>query len=336
MKPVFRITANRQDITDTIQARLVSLSITDESGFQSDRLDLVLADHDDDAPIQMPPTGAELDVWLGYDDQAARVGLFIVDALELSGPPDRLTIRAKAAPQDASGSGAGSTRPLLQTHKTRSWEPMTLGELARSIAAEHGLGAAVAPSLASIQLPHVDQVAESDMNLLTRLANNYDAIAKPAGGYLVLAKRGESKTASGAPLPGIVLRPVDVTTRRMTLEKRDKAGTVVAVWHDVAAAVYREVTVGDGEPVKRLTHPFPDAGAARSAAQAELAKAGRGERKLFLTLPGRADLVADGRVTLQGFGRDGYNGEWLVTRVQHTLDTGGYRVSLEAEVPSDG
>lgn len=336
MRPEYRVEANGQDITAAIHSRLVSLSITDESGVQSDVLDIVLADHQDTAPLALPPTGAELRVWLGYDGQAANMGLYIVDEIVLSTPPDRLRIRAKAAPLDASASGAGSTRPLLQTQKTRSWEPQPLGDLVRTIAVEHGLTPAVAASLAAVELPHVDQTNESDMNLLTRLAAQYDAIAKPAGGYLVIVKRGESRTSSGDAMPTVTLAPGDMSAWQVTIAKRASAGTVIAIWHDTEAATDREVAVGDGEPVQRLRHPLPDASTAAEAARAALDHSARGERRLTASGPGRNDLVAESRLITAGFVRAAYNGEWLVTRVQHTLDAGGYRVSVDAEVPGAG
>lgn len=333
--PTWRITANSQDITDAIRSRFVSLIITDEAGLQSDTLELTLADHLDTEPLALPATGAELEAWLGYDGQAVRMGLFIVDEIDLSGPPDQMRIRAKAAPLDGSASGAGSTRPMLQTQKTRSWDPQPLGDLVKAIAAEHGLQPAVSASLAAIMLPHTDQVSESDMNLLTRLAATYDAIAKPAGGYLVLAKRGESKTVSGQDMPSVTLTPGDLTSWGLNIAKRAQAGTVVAVWHNIETAADVEVTAGSGEPVRRLQHQFVDADTALAAASSELARSTRGERKLSLQLPGSTDLVAESRLITRGFVRTAYNGEWLVTRVQHSVDAGGYRCSVEAELPGD-
>ncbi|XHF80608.1 hypothetical protein R3J30_02130 [Xylella fastidiosa subsp. multiplex] len=50
------------------------------------------------------------------------------------------------------------------------------------MAAEHGMTWAISPSLTGVALPHIDQTEESDINVLLRLAQRYDAIAKPAGG----------------------------------------------------------------------------------------------------------------------------------------------------------
>ncbi len=74
----------------------------------------------------------------------------------------------------------------------------------------------MSPHLASIALPHTDQSHESDMNLLSRLAKRYDAVAKPAGGTLVFTRRGIAKSASGQDLARITLTPKDGGDYRMT------------------------------------------------------------------------------------------------------------------------
>lgn len=247
--PEYRLIANGDDVTETIRERFISLAYTDEAGVESDSLQITLADHDPNDRLQLPPTGAELELWLGYDDQAQRMGLFVVDEVELAGPPDRVIIKAKASPQATSDSGAGSSRLMLTTQKTRSWDAGTLlGDMAAAIAEEHGLEPAVAGELASIALPHTDQVNESDINLLTRLARVYNAIAKPAGGKLILAPRGKSQTVSGQTMPTVTVTQDQVSSWRVTISKRVQAGTVIATWRDTGSAEDREATAGDGEP----------------------------------------------------------------------------------------
>ncbi|WP_198287458.1 hypothetical protein [Photobacterium marinum] len=44
------------------------------------------------------------------------------------------------------------------------------------------LGRVCGLNMVSVRIDHVDQVSESDMNLLTRLAKRYGAVSKPANG----------------------------------------------------------------------------------------------------------------------------------------------------------
>lgn len=330
IRPEFKLLANSADITTTVAARLKSLRFTDEAGMESDVLEIVLEDADTNAPIQMPPTGAELELFLGGDGAAQRMGLFVVDEIELAGWPGEMRISAHAAPFDKSKGG----KQNLQTQKTRSWPKDTkLSAMVQKIAKEHGMEGAVSQSLASVTLPHLDQSDESDMHFLVRIARKYDAVVKPAGGKLVVAKRGESKSVSGQSLPAIALAPGDVSTFRVTLSKRENSGSVVAAWHETKKAKRHTVTVGKGEPVTRLRQQYTSEDMAKAAATAELDKRARGLRKLNLTLPGRTDLAAEAPLSLAGF-RDGVDGDWLITSVTHALDNSGYICTIAGEVPN--
>lgn len=331
LTPEFRIIANAGDITAAILDRFISLTLTDEAGMDSDTFEVTLADHNPLMPIAMPDTGAELEVFLGYDGMVQRMGLFVVDEVELSGWPGQMTIRSKAAPYSTSKGG----KTDLQTQKNRSWPKGTkLGDLVAKIAGEHGMEPAVSDSLKSIVLPHFDQTEESDISFLVRVAKRYDALAKPAGGKLVMAKRGESKSASGEDLPAVAVHASQVSRFSMTLAKRDSPGTVIAYHHQKRSAKRIEIKVGSGEPVRRLRHWYPDEAAAKAGAQAELDKRARGEHKLSLTMPGDPTLAAESPLVASGFRAD-VDGEWLTTRATHNYTKGGgYVCDVEAEKPN--
>jgi phage protein D len=330
IRPTWRLVANSRDITDTIAARFVSLRLTDEAGLTADTLEIVLADTDPNNPVQVPPRGAELELFLGYDGQAQHMGLFVCDEVELDGWPGAMTIRARAAVYE--GTPKGKTD--LQTQKSRSWpDRTTLGALVQKIAKEHGMAGVLSPSLVSIVLPHYDQTEESDVSFLSRVAKRYDAVVKPAGGKLILSKRGEGKSASGDDLAAVSLTAGDVTSYRLTLSTREAPGTVVAFWHDKGMAKRQEIHVGNGDPVKQIRHHFPNAAAATAAAQAEMERRMRGQERLNLTLPGSPDLVAECSLSVSGI-RSRVDGDWLVERATHSLDRGGYRCDVEAEKPN--
>ncbi|MBE0263412.1 phage late control D family protein, partial [Xylella fastidiosa subsp. fastidiosa] len=174
---------------------------------------------------------------------------------------------------------------------------------------------------------------ESDINVLLRLAQRYDAIAKPAGGRLIFAKRGEAKSVTGIDMPRITLTPDEIASWQMTYATRDSPGTVIAFYRLARRAELHQVSVGDGHPVHRIKQYLPDAAAAIAAARGELSRRARAETKLTLEMAGRAELSAEAVLTLNGW-REGVNGDWLVTRVQHGLDKNGYRCSIEAERPN--
>lgn len=328
--PDYKITANDNDITATIRERFKSLSLADETGTTSDTFEVNLADHLPDAPIAIPKAGAELRVSLGYDGVLVDKGLYIVDEIEMSGEPRTMTIRARAAPYEASTGG----KQDLQTQKTRSWKAgTTIGAMVSKMASEHGLKASVSATLAKIALPVTHQSAESDMNLLNRLGKRYDAVAKPAGGTLLFTEKGDSKTSSGADMPRFIITPADVSKWRVTIAKRDSAGTVVAFWHDKGKAARKQVQVGSGDPVVHIRTPFTDEASALAAAKAKQRERARGEVRVNVTMVGNPTTTAESVMVMDGF-RDGVDGEWNVTHAEHYIGPDGYRNHIEAEKPN--
>lgn len=327
--PDYKILANSRNITGTIVERFVSMVITDETGTDSDQFDLVLADHEPGNPIAMPPAGAELEIYLGYDGAVQKMGRFVVGEIEVSGWPGALVVRGTAAPYTETPAG----KTDLQSQKSRSWPNGTkLQDMVAKIAKEHGLTAAVSSSLQSLTLGHLDQTEESDISFLIRIAKRYDAIAKPADGKLIVAKRGEMKTVGGEDLPQITIDAREVSRWRMQRTERESSGTVIAYWHGKRTAKKNEVTVGSGEPVRRLRHWYPTEEEAKHAAQAELDRRERGGHKLSLSTVGNPAICAESPLLLTGF-RPGVSGDdWLITRAVHSLSKrDGYVCDVEAE-----
>lgn len=331
LRPRYRVTANNVDITEAIKERLISLRVTDEAGYHSDVLEIALDNSDPAKTLKKPPTGAELDVWLGYDEKLQHMGLYVVDEIEQAGWPMTMTIRARAAMYEQTKNG----KLDMQSQKSRSWPSgTTLGEIVDKIAKEHNMQSSVAKALRVIALPHHDQSEESDLSFLARIANKYDAFVKPSGGKLVVAKHGASQSASGVALPEVLVSALDCTSFRMTEAAREAPGTVIAYWHTTKRAKKIEVVIGHGEPIKRIRHYFPTEAAAKAAANAEQSKRKRGQNTLSITLPGNPAFQAEGLINVSLFS-DEIDGKWLIKRVEHDIGLGGYICSVEAEKPNE-
>ena len=247
MKPVFSVVVDdRQDVTHRIRERLLSLMVTDEAGRQSDTAEIRLDDRGGAAAL--PRKGAEMEISLGFDGEEATVtGRYTVDEIELDGPPGSITIRARGA----------DMRSSLKAQKTRSWDDVSIGDLVASIAADHGLEPRVGRSLRAVRISHLDQTDESDMHHLTRLARDYDAVAKPAGRRLLFVPRGEAKSATGKSMPTVRIRPEDAGKWRVTLADRGEYRSVRAHWREARDAMRMRETAGRGEPSFTLRRPGP-------------------------------------------------------------------------------
>lgn len=322
MKPSFAISADGGDITGAVKDRLMELRVNDEAGNQSDTVEIRLDDRG--GTLALPRKGTQLSVAIGYEETGlVDKGLYVVDEVEGESAASSLTIKAKAA----------DMRSSLKAAKTRGWDGKTLGDIVNTIAGEHGLQAKVAPALAGMNFEHVDQTNESDMHFLTRLAKQYDAIAKPAGEYLVMVPRGEAKSATGKSLPSVSLTRKDITSYRFTIAERGKYGKVIAHYRDEGKAEDVAVTYGDGEPAYTIRHPYQNFEQAYAAAKAKKEALDRGTATVGVTMPGNADVAAEGKVTLSEC-RDGVDGTWVVTKATHVITgTGGFSTEFDGETP---
>lgn len=325
-QPRYRLTIGGLDITEKVNPRLISLQLTDNRGTEADQLDIAL--DDSDGQLSIPAHGAELRLWLGWNTTGlVDKGSFTVDETVHAGAPDTLTIRARSA----------DLRKGLAAKKERSWHGTTLGEIARKVAAEHELKAEIAKDVDSIEVKHLDQTNESDINLLTRLAKEHDAIAAIKGGSLLLFPAGAGKSAGGSILPHRVLTRKDGDSHSFQQADRDSYSGVVAQYNDGDEFALNEAQVGDKANSKRLRHMYPSKEAAEKAAQAESQRLSRGSATLTFNLAlGIPDLLPECTFELQGIKPEIAAFTWLGVKVTHTLGDAGYTGSIEAESkPSD-
>lgn len=242
----YQVRVDGTDITDRLQGRLISWTLTDNRGFEVDQLDLSIDDAD--GQLAFPARGAEIRFSIGWTDTGlADKGSFTVDEIEHSGAPDVLTIRARSA----------DMRGGLTTQRERSWHGQTLGVIVRTIADEVGLIPVVAGSLAELVLAHVDQTNESAANLLTRLARMHDAIATVKDGKLLLFPAAGGVTASGLPLPTVSITRGAGDSHRFSLADRETFTHVRATWNDIGAGTKGEVIWGkDEDAAERSRRPI--------------------------------------------------------------------------------
>lgn len=326
--PAFRVTVDGNDIAQLISPRLMSLELTDNRGIEADQLSITLSDHD--GLLSIPPKGAVVRLWLGWSDTGlVDKGTYTVDEIEHSGAPDMLSIRARSA----------DLRKALKTKRERSWSNTTLGDVLGDIAIGNGLTATIAGALDGLPILQLDQANESDANLISRLGEEFDAVASVKAGCLLCMPAGGGKTASGLDLPHITLTRADGDQHRYLLADRDSYDGVRAYFYDVNSAKKQEAIAGGGENLKDLRHTYSDKQSALRAARAEFNRLRRGSATLSYTLAvGRPDLIPELTYTLQGVKAEIDEIIWYGGNVQHNLSPdNGYTMSLELEskLPED-
>ena len=292
---------NGEDKTALIIDRLISLTVTDQAGLDSDTLSLTL---DDRAPhIKLPPVKATLQLWLNQ----TYMGAWQVSELETDDRAGTLTIEA---------TGAKMTGPI-QTPRDASYDQATLGQLAAAIAERHGLPLAISAELKAETLGHIDQRAESDLALLTRLTRPIDAIAKLADQKLIIAHKDRATSVSGKPLPAITL---DATAQgiyiRGAIKGRAKINQTKAYWQTADMPQKQAVTQGTAGQTYTLKGTYSARGTAKAAASAKLKALQRAEIDIHCDLPGNPGCKAERPLTLANHR---HAGDYIIQTATHQI-----------------
>ena len=320
--PAWRVLMEGQDLTARLDPRLLSLTLTECRGQEADQLDLVIHDHD--GAMALPSRGVLLTVSVGTHQRGlVDKGVFRVDEVEHSGAPDVISIRARSA----------DFTQAMRIRRSRSWHGQTLGAIVSGIAGEHKLRPRIDPALASIVVQHLDQADESDMHLLTQLAERYDATMAVKEQSLMFLKIGGGKPLDMRSPAALTLRRSDGDQHRYVAADRESYSGVRAYWTDKAGASRKSVLAGNSGNAKRLRETFDTEKVAQEHAQAEWQRLQRGEATLSYTLAlGRADVTPEQHVTLRGFKPEIDAITWLLTKVTHTITgSAGFSTALELE-----
>ena len=359
LTPDFMLTVNSKDVTTNIRDRLISLTLTDNRGFEADQLDVELDDAD--GQLAMPVRGAVVTLFLGWKEQALiGKGSFTVDEVEHHGAPDTMTIRARSA--DFRGS--------LNSRREVSYHETTLGDIVTQIAGRNKLKPMLADGFAGIAVAHIDQTQETDAKFLTRLATLYGAVAAVKAGRLLFIRPGNGVTISGKPIPQMTitrndgdrhtfsiadrgaysgvsaswLHTKDPKPKKVKLQRKMKVRQLRALEHPAAKKSKTKVVkppeakegdylAGSEDNVFTLTTVYSSKATAMRAAKAKWEKLQRGVAEFSLTLAmGRADLYPETPVKVSGFKSVIDAQPWLISKVTHSLSNNGYTTQLDFEV----
>lgn len=322
MKPAFQILADSADVTGTIRESLVSIRVTDKAGMEADQIDLAIVDPL--GRIALPRRGVTLSVALGWEGQGLiDKGKFTVDEVGEDGPPDVIAIVARSA--DFRGS--------LKDSRDAAYDNTTVGDVLATIAARQGLTPAIHADLGKIPIEHRAQTNESDANFLTRLGEDFGAIATIKSGRLLFVPSKSGRTASGNILPRVRIARSDGDRHSFRAVDRDGSQTgVQARWHDREEGETYFALAGKEGSLKTLKKTYATKAEAEAAAKAAWSKQKSGAHELSLSLAlGRADVLAGAPLALTGWRREITALTWVAGDVTHTLaGDGGFTTELTA------
>lgn len=331
--PNFYISVDNNDITEKIRKGLINISLTDYGGSnkQTDELKVAIVSE----ALQIPARGVKVSIGLGFGNNIVNKGVFVVDGASSGGEPRVVEFTAKAAPMN-SAKGAAT----VQSKKTRSWSGHTIGDIVSKVASDNGLTARVSSRLAGKVVEHVDQVGESDMNLISRLATRFDAVSKISAGYWVFLPRGSGESVSGKPLQEFVLTREG--TSSWSYSRNGRSGesggrsnpTYLVKYHSTQSGEIKELLLGSGgEPVIEWPVTEPSLDAAKEAIVGLKGGSQKKEASMNVTRPASPELVsltAECRITTSGFGSV-EDRNWTINSLNMTLAENGFSIRLALE-----
>lgn len=321
---IYKLLVNGTDIGTVVQDRLISMTITDNRGIETDSIEIELSDHD--GLIDIPPKGAEIEAWIGWNNTGlVYKGKYLIKERRHTGVPDVLSLRGESA----------DLKAQFKKKKERSFDNKTIADIIQTVAADHGLTAKINSTLGAILLPHLDQ-NESDANLITRIADEHDAIATVKNGYLLFMPKGDGKTLSGNPLPDVIITRAEGDSHTFSdTDGADDVSGVTVFYYDNLKAARQKVTVGiSDENTRELRNIQRDKQTAEHVAQAEYNKIkSKSATFSFRLAYGNPELIPEAPLQFLGFKSLIDDIIWLGTKVVHTLDTsGGFTTQCDAEI----
>ncbi|EPU1412343.1 phage late control D family protein [Klebsiella pneumoniae] len=340
--PAFSILMGGKVLTQ-LDPRIISLELTDNRGFEAD--ELTIAIDDSDGLIELPSRGAELSVSLGWQGESlVYKGVYTVDEVAHSGPPDRLEITARSA----------DFRDEFNVKREVSWHDVTVERIVSAIARRYKLTPVISEQLMNAEIDHADQTQESDMSFLTRMADLLGAIATIKNGCLLFILPGGGVSANGKALPEFAITRSSGDRHSFRIADRDAYTGVQVYWLDLEFGKKKKVTVkarkkktqkkprssaregdyiaGEDGNVFVLRTTYSSETAAQRAAAAKWQQLKRGAAEFNMTLArGRADLYPEMHGTVSGFKADINNQDWIIAKATHTIDEGGFKTQLELE-----
>jgi uncharacterized protein len=195
MTPEIEVTVDGKAVSDSFYSVLMSGRIRDNEGQEADTCDLTFDDRDNQ--IELPRKGAEIAVKLGYKETGLYdKGKFKVEKASIKGSVSggqQIVVSAKAV----------DLRKDVKAEGSKAYENKLFKDIIEEEAAAMGLKAVLDQEVGDIPFDYRLKHDQSGIDFLTSLADEVGAILKPAGGKLVVQKRGSGKSAGGQPLETI-------------------------------------------------------------------------------------------------------------------------------------
>lgn len=176
--PKFIVEYNGKDISADLTPHLVSLTYTDHVKGKSDEVEISLEDADARWRNEWyPQKGDTLNVQIGFVNNLVDCGEFVIDEIELQGPPDTVSIRGMAS----------SINKSLRTRKNKAHENKTLKDIAQATCSALGLTLDDGTKIEKVKRPDISSEKARIQFFINKCIEivRYDGVRRPIAAALV-------------------------------------------------------------------------------------------------------------------------------------------------------
>jgi phage protein D len=314
---------NHKNIYNELSPDLSGVTYTDNEAGKADDLSLYLSNITGDFfNSWYPEKGDTLRLLIGYNDREAKLdtGIFQIDNINFSGPPDQVDIRALST---------GITRSL-RTGNNKTFENQTLKQVAGYFCNKNGWQLIDGDSkLNNVLISRKTQANKTDLSFLSELAKEYGFIFSIKGDKMVFMEHSTLDR-----IPGVIgIGRYDLERYSLTNKTHGTyAAATVKATDRKTGKVIQSTVEGDSDSADILNQ---SGGAVTSPSQASayassgLGESNRKQQTGNLSMPGNPLLVAGINFDLEGFGKA--SGKYHITKSTHTVSPGGYTTSIDIE-----
>lgn len=308
---------NKHNVSNDFSPYLQSVSYTDYEEESSDELSITLRDNKKlFQNTWYPEKGAKLTCNAGFKNtpEIIKFGTFTIDEINFnfSKSGDSLEIKALAA----------TTNSPLRTANTTFFANTTLFNIAKKFGKKYGFDVVGG---ADVEIERINQVNETDLNFLRRVAKNYGYIFKLTECLLTFLHQDELTGSKSL----------------FTLTKNDISNLSIS---DESAKMYKACSVkyfnpktkklcnytekrANGSDTLKITQKCTSLAQAKRIAKANL-KNGSREVKGSITLAKvNVNFVAGVNFEISGFGR--FDGKYHIKQSTHNISNDGWEITGE-------
>lgn len=323
----------KTDITNDVSKYIETIEYTDNASGESDDFQLGLEDR---AGLWQnawyPEKGAKITAnlitrnWQGKTEIQFPCGQLEIDEITLSGPPDK--IKLKALSVFVSGS--------IKEARSQGWESVTIEAIAKEIAARHGLSVSYSAAYNPV-IDRKDQNEESDLSFLLQVCSDAGLCLKITNGTIIIFDEAEYEQRE----PAFTITKKDALSYGFTSKTAQIYKSAKVTYRQgkkkktISGSATADDVDGTGKVLK-INKKVSSIAEAEHLAKKKLRDKNRSQNTANITIQWRPDAAAGNMIAVTGFGE--FDGAYFIDRARHSIrqSSSGSTIALELHKKLEG